>query len=205
MKVRSWLMVVVALGSGVPACMCNKNADVGAAADAGASATPSGTVAAVPATPTDGGGLAVAPWLAVPSATAGLLPNMSIPERFQVEASSRPTAKPKAEEVFASLKAAGLTIADEKQHLASPFGARYCVGGRAVSGTTTLLQLSVCEYVTPDVARTSAAYSEQSMKTLMPDRTVRAHKHLALILRPDAKTEEATAAMTKAQATFAGL
>jgi hypothetical protein len=103
------------------------------------------------------------------------------------------------------LKNAGLEIVEPKQHLASPLGARYCVGARAVDGAATLLQLSVCEYVNAEVAAKSAVFSETAMKSLMPTRTVRSRNHLGLVILPDANAPGAQAAVDKAHAAFAKL
>lgn len=145
------------------------------------------------------------PWMAVPSATAALLPNMGIGERFQAEANSRPKLKPTVEDAFAALEAAGVKLSEKKQHLGMTFGARYCVGTQAVSGTAPLVQISVCEYISPEIAASSSRYSEDSLKNLMPTRQVIAHKHLALIVRPENASPEATAALDKAKFAFAKL
>lgn len=143
--------------------------------------------------------------MAVPSATAALLPNMGIGERFQAEANARPKLKPTVEDAFSAIEAGGLKLAEKKQHLGMTFGARYCVGTQGVSGPTVLVQLSICEYISPDIAETSSRYSEDSLKKLMPNRQVIANKHLSLIVRPENGSPEATAALEKAKAAFAKL
>jgi hypothetical protein len=192
-RVKLW----IALGLVLTAC--NRGGD--AKPDAGPTASAS---AAAPIAP-GAAPIGSAPWLAVPSATAATLPNMSFPERFQTEAASRPALKPRVEDVLAAFKTAGLDIVEPKQHLASPLGARYCVGARAIDGAATLFQLSVCEYLNADVAAKSAAFSETAMKTLLPTRTVRARNHLGLVVLPDANAPGAQAAVEKAHAVFAKL
>lgn len=184
---------------------CSKKND--AAVDASAPPAPSVTASVASTAPRAKGdaGAFLGPWTAIPNATAPVLMNMPIPERFEIEKKARPDLKPKVEDAFAALKKAGLTIVDEKQHLAQPVGARYCVGARAVAGDTTLLQISICEYMNDEVARTSTQYSEESLKKLMPTRTCSPHKHLGLILRPENASPEADAAAKKARAAFDAL
>jgi hypothetical protein len=155
-----------------------------------ASASASGHKAALPK----------APWLAIPTATSPLLPNMGFSERFEIESKSRPAGiKPNVEEVFGALEAAGAHLVDKKQHLASPFGARYCVGARAVAapGDETIYHLSVCEFVSPEVAMMSRDYSDESLATAISNRSVFANKQTTLTLREMNKTPENDALGTK--------
>jgi len=109
---------------------------------------------------------------------------MSFPERFQRELDGRPPKiHPNVEEVYAALGAAGLKIVDQKQHLASPLGARYCVGARAVQGERTLLHLSACEHISEELAKSSGAYSEESLKEGIPNRKVYSRKQITLVVR----------------------
>ena len=133
------------------------------------------------------------PWAAIPSATAALLPNMGINERFEIEARSRPSGiKPNVEEVLGALDAAGVKLLEKKQHLGSPFGARYCVGARVVNaaGDATLFHLSVCEFVSEDVAKMSREYSEQSLASTIPDRSVYLNKQTTLTMREMTKSPD---------------
>jgi hypothetical protein len=197
---RSNFRGVTVLLTAALAVACKSSNSSGAAQDAGApgsSASPS--AAASSSAPTSP--------FSVPGATAATLPNMPFPERFAAEARSRPPGvKPTVEEVYASLGAAGFTIVDQKQHLASPLGARYCVGARAVSDTKdTLLQISVCECSTPEVARLARDYSAASMSTAIPFRTLYANRQTLLVLREEKNTPEIDALVTKASGVFAKL
>lgn len=69
--------------------------------------------------------------------------NMTIPERFNAEASHRPTGVVRAEDATAAFRKAGVTLDEEKQHLASFYKAAYCVGAKAKGEE---ISFSVCEY-----------------------------------------------------------
>lgn len=188
---------------------CKSNATIAAAAEPG-SAAPSASVASSAAPPSATPSAPIAgpqSPLAVPGATVATLPNMSFAERFALEAKGRPHGiTPTAEEVYAKLKTAGLEVVDVKQHLAAPQGARFCLGARAVGpNKETRLDLSVCEYATPEVARMGRDYSAESMKAVIPNRTVYVNKQTTLIVREDQKTPEIDALVDAASAAFAKL
>lgn len=150
------------------------------------------------------------PWLSVPSATANILPNMGIPDRFEAEQKARPAnLKPNAEAIFAALEKAGLAVVDKKQHLGQTFGARYCVGARVVNGRDagdlTMLQLSVCEFINAEVAVMSRDYSIEALK-MIPNRTVHASKQTTLTVRREQPlTPENEAAAAKAVEVYGAL
>src|SRR3954469_77140 len=104
--------MVVSLGLSVSACDgCNKSAPAAEAGVAEAGVAEAGAPGRADAGPIfgDGGKQAAPaqPGLLVPGATAALLPNMSIPDRFQVEAAARPPGlKVNVESVFAALEKA---------------------------------------------------------------------------------------------------
>lgn len=147
-------------------------------------------------------------WSTVPGATANLLPNMGIGERFQIEKASRPQGTPNVESVVVALTKGGLNIATQAQHLAQPFGGRYCVGAEAWTaadaGGTRLFFLSLCEFVSPEVAGMSREHGGL-ISTMVANRTVHAHKKMTLTIRLDAKTTEDEAAATKAFGIFDAL
>lgn len=186
------------------AVSCKSTPTTSASPDAAASA--SGAAAASAPNPSASSSAGQSP-LAIPGATVATLPNMSFPERFGAESKGRPAGiKPSAEEVFTALKAAGLEIVDIKQHLAAPQGARFCLGARAVGpNKETRLDISACEYATPDVARIGRDYSLESMKSVIPNRTVYLNKQTTLTVREAEKTPELDALVDKASAAFAKL
>jgi hypothetical protein len=189
---------------------CNKSAPAGPEAGS--------AEAAAPVARTDGGPILgdggrhaapTAPWIAVPGATAALLPNMSIPDRFQVEASARPPGlKVNVESVYAALEKAGFVLFEKKQHLGQTFGARYCVGARSVKGTAetdpTQLYLSVCEFISAEVAESSRVYSTEHLKSI-PNRAIHTKQQTTLTVRGDSDAPETAAAMTKALAAYDAL
>jgi len=77
--------------------------------------------------------------------------------RFVKEAANRPKGTPRVEDVLAAFKKAGFTLEDEKQHLASPYHASYCVGAKAQPG----IAMSVCEYTEPTAAAKGKGESEK--------------------------------------------
>jgi hypothetical protein len=127
------------------------------------------------------------------------------PERFAGEAAGRPAGvKPRVEDVFAALSSGGLTIVGQKQHLASPLGARYCVGAQAASGANeTLLQISVCECSTPEVAQVARDFTAKTAN--IPLRTAYVNKQTMLVLREEKSSPEIDALVTKASGIFAKL
>jgi len=175
-----WVLVV----SAVIGCKSSKTEPVAATAPAMPAASP----------------------LAIAGATVATLPNMSIAERFAAERKGRPEGlTPTAEDVYASLESAGLTIVDRKQHLASPFGARYCLGARAVAaGDATTLQLSVCEFVSAEAARIGRDYSAEGLKAI-PLRTVYANKQTTLTVREEKQDPATDAQLRAAAAAYARL
>lgn len=91
----------------------------------------------------------------------------SIPERFANEAKSRPTGTVRVEDVFAAFQGEGAKIREQRQHLAGPFLASYCVGAQ----TGEDVHLSVCEYKDAAKAKEGKAMSDQAFGTV-PNRTL---------------------------------
>lgn len=88
--------------------------------------------------------------------------------RLQYEATHRPTAAPgapRAEDVLASLAAAGIELAEQKQYVAMTVKAAYCVGGQTAAG----LSIAVCEYTSPAAAAAGRAFVEARFR--VPDLT----------------------------------
>lgn len=168
-----------------------------------ASATAKAAPVASAAAAATGGGLAGP--VPIPGATVPTLPNMSIPQRFSTELNGRPQGlKPSVEDVYAGLAKAGLTVTDRKQHLAAPFGARYCLGARGVGANDKpMLQMSVCEFVSPEAAKLGRDYSADAMK--LPMRTVYVNAQTTLTLREEKQDPEIDALVEKVAAAYAKL
>lgn len=83
--------------------------------------------------------------------------------RLQYEAAHRPTTvpgAPRAEDVIASLAAAGIELAEHKQYVAMTVQAAYCVGGQTATG----LSVAVCEYDSPAAAAAGRAFVEERFR-----------------------------------------
>jgi hypothetical protein len=141
---------------------------------------------------------------AMPGATVAAVAGEPFPERFVGEASGRPAGThPTVEAVYAALEAAGLTITGKRQHLASPLGARYCVGAQAVSASKeTLLQMSVCECASREVAQAARDFTTT---TNIPLRTAYANGPTLLILREEKSAPEVDRLVTTASTVFGAL
>ena len=94
-----------------------------------------------------------------PSATPSAY--LSIPDRFNAEAGGRPLNVPRPEDLFAAFTKDGIKIHDVAQHMASPFGAKFCVGfqgGKALHG-------SFCEYKDEASAKSGGDASDKAFKS----------------------------------------
>ena len=117
---------------------------------------------------------------------------------FRNEAESRPLAAIKAEDVLEAFRKAGVELDGVRQHLARPYGARYCVGAK--SGTA--IALSVCEYIDPAAADAGA---ELSRKIVLANREIRVNHATSLTVREIEKTPNADALKQKLFDSFAEL
>lgn len=106
------LVVLTGLCSAGPAMLlaCSKSSESSAAGGAASASTAS----ASPAPPEP-----AASYSAQTAASVTPSAYMTIPERFNAEVGQRPSGTLRVEEVTAAFRKAGLTIEDEKQHLAS--------------------------------------------------------------------------------------
>jgi hypothetical protein len=196
---------------------CSKRAAEAEAADTGSPSPTPSAMSSASATRNGAaagdGGARRPPWATMPSATANILPNMGIPDRFEAEQKARPAGiKPNVESVFAALEGAGLTVVDKKQHLGQTFGARYCVGARVVDkkgfdagAEAGLLQMSVCEFVNAEVAVQSRDFSTEALK-MIPNRAIHANKQTTVTIRDESPVTPAIeAAAAKVFTTYDAL
>lgn len=132
-------------------------------------------------------------------ATAALADNpRDITALFQVEASNRPAGALRVEDALAAFRRSGVELHAERQHLARPYGARYCVGAKA----GTELVLSVCEYVD---AAAAAAGIAVSRKIPLQNREIQLRRSSSLTVRLLQKTPESEALAARLFARFATL
>lgn len=117
---------------------------------------------------------------------------------FKNEADNRPTGTIKVEAVYDAFKRDGLPIEMMRQHLARPYGARYCVGADA--GPT--VAVSVCEYLDVEAARVGA---EMSRKMVLANREIRVNQATTLTVREVAKSAAADELNKKLFDSFAKL
>lgn len=88
--------------------------------------------------------------------------------RLQYEAAHRPAAALRAEDVLASLDAAGIKLAEQKQYIAMTVKAAYCVGGQTADG----LSVAVCEYETPAAAEAGRVFVTERFRIPDLDRVI---------------------------------
>jgi hypothetical protein len=72
------------------------------------------------------------------------------------EAAHRPDGATRAEDVFAALATAGVTVSSPRQYLGLTARAEYCAGGTTADG----LAVAVCEYASPEAALAGRAFVE---------------------------------------------
>jgi hypothetical protein len=133
-----------------------------------------------------------------PSAPA-IQPVFSVGDKLQSEQRDRPTGTPKGEDVYAAFEKAGFALTEKQQHVASVFGAKFCVGAK----TDNDMAFSVCEYVDEPSAK---AGRDVSLKTLamVPNREIFVNKKTTLTVRQPAKKTPASEAASKKAAQIFG-
>lgn len=117
---------------------------------------------------------------------------------FQSEATNRPGHTIKTEAAYDAFQQAGVAVDSMRQHLAKPYGARYCVGANAGPAVA----ISVCEYVDAAAARAGA---EVSRKIVLANREIQVNQATTLTVREVEKTAAADETSKKLFAAFAKL
>jgi hypothetical protein len=87
---------------------------------------------------------------------------------------------------MAAFRGAGVGLRAERQHLARPYGARYCVGAEFGPDVA----LSVCEYIDRKAAEAGVA---SSRKIPLKDREIRLQRATSLTVKLLKKTPESQA------------
>jgi hypothetical protein len=78
------------------------------------------------------------------------------------EAAQRPQKQPTIETVLSAFEKAGIPIARQQQVLATPIAAKYCVAAASKTG----LNMSLCEFGTPDEAKAGMDKSQHVFRAL---------------------------------------
>lgn len=131
---------------------------------------------------------------------ASYVPGTGLANLLLNESHTRPANTPKAEDLYAALAKAGMKIVDQKQHAASPFGAKFCLGAEAENQ----LSLSVCEFDSAEAAKGGQDMSLKAFKTV-PNRELLINKATLLTVREYSKTAEIDAASKRAKQLFMAL
>ncbi len=144
---------------------------------------------------TDGGS-------AMPAASV-LNPRLPLGNRLNVERESRPgpNVHPTADEVFAAYDKAGLKMQPAKQHMASEYNAKFCVGDKSPDEN---VGLSVCEYGNEADATAGQVLSVKMFKEVA-NRNVYRNKNTTLAIVEIVKNADNDALVKKLVATFQAL
>jgi hypothetical protein len=131
-----------------------------------------------------------------------LLPGAGLPfgERFLAEAQARPKSGITVEAVHAAWKKAGVVLTEEQQHLAAPFEAKYCVGGKIGTEIAT----SVCEYTDAKSAEGGKATSMKAFG-VVKNREILVNGSTTLTVRINELTAVNQAVAKKMKDTFVAL
>lgn len=176
---------------------CSKTTPSAALSDGidGAIANDAAAASAVTMAPADGGA-------AMPAASV-INPRLPLGNRLNVERESRPgpTVHPTAEEVFAAFDKAGIKLEPPKQHMASEYNARFCVGAKSPDEN---VGLSVCEYANESDATAGQALSVKILKQIA-NRNVYRDKNTTLAIVEVVKNADNDALVKKLISTFQAL
>jgi hypothetical protein len=124
----------------------------------------------------------------------------SLDERLSDERKARDQGDPSTAKVVAALKVAGLTLSEEEPRLASPVGARTCVG----FDTVEHLKLAICEYAIPEAATAGAAAVEKNFPSIA-NRTMHVKRSTTLMVLENPPDQTAADAHKKLTAAFDAL
>ncbi len=126
-------------------------------------------------------------------------PVMNVAARFDFERTNRPKVPLSVERVLTTIRASGIQVDRERQHLGAPFNAGYCLGSWAGE-----VALSICEFSSDLDAKNGRASSH--VLDSVPNREVIFNGHTSLTLRqPAIKTPETERSAKKMKELFTGL
>ena len=158
--------------------------------DSAAALPDAGAALATPAPSSSGSAAATASAPAVPY-------GLALADRLKLEAAGRPTDTPAAEDVLAAVTKSGVPLEDQAQHLASPIGARFCIGAKSSQNVA----MSACEYADGAAA---VAGRDQSAKAFakIEHRDIVVNKKTTLTILQAPYDAQSQAAHDKAVAAF---
>ncbi|WP_394826537.1 hypothetical protein [Pendulispora albinea] len=135
-------------------------------------------------------------------AALAALASLGLGAKLEMEAQHRPPDALKAEDVYAALERAGFAVTEKRQHVASIFGADFCLGAKGPDD----LAFSVCEFATDEAAKKARRASQERLSKVVPNRESFLRKKSMLTIRqPPTKTAASEAAAGKAAQIFAAL
>jgi hypothetical protein len=140
------------------------------------------------------------PAASVPSSVAPSTPPFVLNGRLAQELANRPPTALTVEKVFDAFTKTGAKLLETKQHLASPFLAKYCMEAHTEEGVYT----DVCEYGDEATATQGKDASSKAFSTV-PNRTLYQNKKTTLTLRNGNPGPKTTAQVTTFATTFKAL
>jgi hypothetical protein len=127
-------------------------------------------------------------------------PGDTLPGILVREAANRPKIKPNADDVYAALEKAGVTVPKRQQALGSTYHASYCSDGYTADG---LVAVQVCEYTDETAGKAGYEYSKAAFPN-MSSRTVWGHKATTLTVIVQKAGPAADALEKKLSAAYLG-
>jgi hypothetical protein len=188
-------LVLVSIGCGAAATGCSKRDgapdDLAAAPTAKTAIGPAANgpiaVNTMPAAPRPGPSR-------VEGATAGntLIDRRDVGAIFRFEATHRPAGAVTYERAFSAFRDEGVTITEESQHVAHPFGAKFWMGAHA----SEQVSLSICEFDGNAAAKAGQVMSTKALASIQ-NRAVLQHDNATLTVRLNEKTAANEALATR--------
>lgn len=131
------------------------------------------------------------------AAARPLRPVVTLEDQLENERAVRPDGTPHVEAVIAALEKSGLTVTDRQQHVATIYGAKYCLGAK--SGEVAF---SICEYETKEAALAGRSLSLKALGAVNRDIFVN-QKTTMTVRQPAVKTAASETVAKKSVDAFA--
>ncbi len=125
-------------------------------------------------------------------------PALPLGEKLDYEAKHRLPVRVTVERAFEALEAMQLPLTEKRQHVASPFLARYCAGALGPGGVA----FSLCEFESGAAAHAGMLEAQAALSSI-PHRVLIVNGESVLTIRePDPPTAASTETRSKAAAAF---